>query len=106
IERLANGGRDDSARDALLVDSARWQAERVEPYARLCRARRVDVAAARGPDDLPAMPTDVFRVARVAAHAPGVDARTFLTSGTTSGARGVHALRDLSLYDRAARAAA
>lgn len=96
IDRLADGGRDDAARDALLHDVGQYQKERIAPYARLCRAR----------GGLPAMPTDVFRHVRVAAHPPEQDQRVFLTSGTTSGARGQHALSDLSLYDRAAEAAA
>jgi hypothetical protein len=106
IGRLAEGSRDDVARDALLLDIARFQAVRVEPYRRLVRSRGVDPAVARAPGELPAIPTDVCRVARVAAHGPEADARVFLTSGTTSGARGAHALRDLSLYDAAARAEA
>lgn len=96
IDRLSSGATDDAARDALLLEVARFQRERVAPYARLWSAR----------GELPAMPTDVFRYARVAAHPESEDVRVFLTSGTTSGARGSHALRDLALYDRAAEAAA
>ncbi len=106
IGRLADGSRDDGARDALLRDALAWQARSVAPYGRLVASRRVDPDAARSPADFPALPTDVFRWARVAAHPPGEDARVFRTSGTTSGARGAHPIRDLSLYDRAARAAA
>lgn len=106
IERLAGGGRDDRARDDLLRDLLAWQARSVEPYARLVAARGVDPDGARGPADFPALPTDVFRWSRVAAHPREEDVRIFRTSGTTSGTRGMHALRDLSLYDRAARAAA
>jgi len=82
------------ARDALLAELRAFQAAHVEPYARLVRARGEDAA----------LPTDVFRFARVAAHAPEHDVRVFRTSGTTSGARGQHFFRDLSLYDRAAKA--
>jgi hypothetical protein len=82
------------ARDALLAELRAYQAVHVAPYARLVRARGEDAA----------LPTDVFRFARVAAHAPEHDVRVFRTSGTTSGARGQHFFRDLSLYDRAARA--
>jgi len=106
IDRLSHGSRDDGARDALLCDLLAHQAERVEPYARLLRARRVDVSSARHPGAFPALPTDVFRYARVAVHPPDEDQRVFRTSGTTSGARGAHCRRDLSLYQRAARAAA
>lgn len=81
-------------RDALLAELRAFQAAHVEPYARLVRARGEDAA----------LPTDVFRFARVAAHAPEHDVRVFRTSGTTSGARGQHFFRDLSLYDRAAKA--
>lgn len=81
------------ARDALLAELRAFQAEHVAPYGRLVRARGQDAA----------MPTDVFRYARVAAHEPSDDVRVFRTSGTTSGARGQHFFRDLSLYDRAAK---
>ncbi|MEM9068443.1 MAG: acyl-protein synthetase [Myxococcota bacterium] len=91
IARLGTGERDDEARDALLEDLIAWQAERIAPFGRL-RAQRPGAA----------LPTDVFRYARIAAHSPEDDVRTFLTSGTTSGARGRHPFRDLSLYDAAA----
>jgi hypothetical protein len=99
-------------RDALLVDLLAWQAARVPPYGRLVAARRAAAGSAAAParvDDpasMPALPTDVFRFARVAAHPPSEDVAVFRTSGTTHGERGVHALRTLALYDLAARAAA
>lgn len=94
IDTLGDGRRDDAARDVLLGALARHQATHVAPYARLVAARGVEVA----------LPTDVFRYARVAGHPVEADVRVFRTSGTTSGARGEHPFRDLSLYDRAARA--
>lgn len=99
IDRLADGARDDAARDALLSKVAAWQREHVAPVARLA-ARRDD------PLGFPAVPTDVFRYVRVAAHPPAEDARVFRTSGTTSGQRGASCLSTLSLYDRAAEAEA
>lgn len=92
IDRLADGSRDDAARDALLDRVIAWQRGRVAPFGRLREGR--------------ALPTDVFRHARIAAHPPEDDVRVFRTSGTTHGTRGEHALKDLSLYDRAAYAAA
>lgn len=106
IEHLSDGHRDDAARDALLVDLARWQAGQVEAYGRLVRRRAIDVDRVTHPSQLPAVPTDLFRFTRVAAHDAARDARVFRTSGTTSGARGMHALCDLSLYDVSARCAA
>lgn len=87
-------------RDALLAELAAWQAENVAPFGRLVRARggRFD----RGPDGWPALPTDVYRHARVAAHPPEEDMSVFHTSGTTSGARGTHALAHVYTYQRAA----
>ncbi|MBX3275106.1 MAG: acyl-protein synthetase [Sandaracinaceae bacterium] len=94
---------DGAGRDALLRDLARWQAAHIAPYGRLV-ARAA--AAGRDPLDWPALPTDVFRHARIAAHPPEDDVRVFCTSGTTSGARGAHPLADLALYDHAAERAA
>lgn len=105
IDRCAGGERDDAARDALLRDLLAFQIERIDPWKRLVAARGVDPRTAPL-DAIPAMPTDVYRFARLAVHAAREDARVFRTSGTTQAHRGEHALRDLSLYDRAARAAA
>lgn len=94
-------GRDVSAeRDALLAELAAWQAEHVAPFGKLVRARggRFD----RGPDGWPALPTDVFRHARVAAHPHEEDTIVFRTSGTTSGARGEHPLKQVLTYLKAA----
>ncbi len=97
IARFEAGDRiEPEERDALIEDLAAWQATRVPEYGRLQR---------RGPWP-PAMPTDVFRFRRIAAHPPTEDVRVFRSSGTTSADRSVHSFRDLSLYDSAARVAA
>jgi len=106
IDSLAGGGRDDEGRDALLLDLARAQAEVVAPYRRLVASRGGALEDASTIDAVPALPTDVFRYARVSRFAESETQRVFRTSGTTHGARGEHHFRDLSLYDRAARAAA
>jgi hypothetical protein len=111
IDRLSDGSRDEPARDALLCQALGWQARAVDGYRRLLAARGVDperTAAdpGRAPDRFAALPTDVFRYARVASHPEQENVRVFRTSGTTVGKRGEHHLSDLSLYDRAARAAA
>jgi hypothetical protein len=94
---------DDEARDALLRDVLSHQSSQVEPYRRLLSARKL---LELDPLSWPALPTDVFRFARVASHAPSSDIRVFRTSGTTTGARGEHAFADLGLYDLAAKKAA
>jgi hypothetical protein len=83
-------------RDALIEDLATWQAARIPEYGRLRRRSALP----------PALPTDVFRFRRIAAHSADQDVRVFRSSGTTSTDRSVHHYRDLSLYDSAARAAA
>lgn len=99
ITRLADGGEDSVARDALLTEVGAYQARHVAPYGRLLRGK----AKA---DWLPALPTDVFRHVRVASHEASEDVKLFRTSGTTQGLRGQHPVRDLTLYDTAAEAAA
>jgi hypothetical protein len=88
--------------DALACDIARFQAEHIPGFARLCRARGVDPGALSRADDIPAVPTDAFKMTRVAAFEPSEGRALFRTSGTTLGARGEHALRDLATYDAAA----
>jgi hypothetical protein len=88
--------------DALALDIARHQIAHVPPISRLVASRgRRDVPSVR---DLPAIPTDVFRLARVAAHPPEDDVAVFRTSGTTSGARGAHALSTTATYEEGALA--
>jgi len=97
IDRLADGSRDERARLKLLRAVAEMQSKAIPPYGRVYEARkRLDETA------IAALPTDVFRHARVAVHPSSEDVRLFRTSGTTNGARGQHAFRDLGLYDRAA----
>lgn len=48
---------------------------------------------------LPAVPVEVFRLGRVAVHAPEHDVARFLTSGTTQREAGMHAMRTLATYD-------
>jgi hypothetical protein len=90
--------------DALALSIARFQAEHIPALARLARARGVDLASAQRADAIPAVPCDVFRLARIAAHPRAEDRIVFRTSGTSQGreARGEHALRTTSTYERAA----
>jgi acyl-CoA synthetase (AMP-forming)/AMP-acid ligase II len=88
--------------DGLACDIARFQASHIDGYARLCRARGVDPRALSLAIDAPAVPTDAFKVTRVAAFDERDAAAVFKTSGTTIGARGVHAMRDVTTYDAAA----
>jgi hypothetical protein len=84
--------------DELAVALARHQAASCAPIARLHRARGLDPASLARASEIPAVPTDAFKMTRIAAHRPEQDTVLFRTSGTTVGARGSHGLRDVSTY--------
>lgn len=88
--------------DELACDIARFQARHCPPVARLLRARGVDPEQLRQASDIPAVPTDVFKLTRVAAHPAAADEVVFRTSGTTVGARGEAPLRTTTTYRAAA----
>ncbi len=87
--------------DTLACDLARFQASASDGYARLCHARGVEPSALRNADDIPAVPTDAFKVARIATFPSTLTSKVFRTSGTTLGSRGENSLRDVSTYDAA-----
>ncbi|WP_437278343.1 acyl-protein synthetase [Sorangium sp. So ce375] len=92
--------------DALALAIARHQAAHCAPVARLFAARGADVAVMDHAAQIPAVPCDVFRFARVATHPPEADERIFRTSGTSLGAasRGEHPFRTTATYELAALA--
>lgn len=102
---IANGPTQRRAFDPLAAEVARFQARHVPGYARLCRARGVDPER-DAPRALPAVPTDAFRMTRVASFPASLDAAVFRTSGTTSGERGAHPMRTLATYHAAAMSGA
>ena len=81
--------------DALALEIARYQARWCAGQERLQRSAGSEIHSAA---DLPALPVDAFRYARVAVHPDSEDAARFSTSGTTGDAVGVHALGELSTY--------
>lgn len=87
--------------DDLALDIARFQFAHVPAFARLCRARSIDLDKLDSAHAIPALPTDVFRLARIAAHSPDRDRRVFRTSGTSQGkeARGEHPIRCTDTYE-------
>ncbi len=82
---------------ALACHQARFS----EGYARMCAARGVDPSSSPL-GALPAVPTDAFKLARVATFPAALDVAVFRTSGTTVGARGAHPMRTLETYHAAA----
>ena len=88
--------------EALAVEIARFQVRHVPAVRRLAGARGLTEAGIEDAAGIPAVPAEVFRFARVAAHPASEDVAVFRTSGTTSGARGEHAFRTLATYDAGA----
>ncbi len=81
--------------EQLALDIARFQNEQCPGFARLVAKTRSQLDNV---DSIPAVPTDAFRMARVAAHPPELDTFVFQTSGTTKSITGHHPVRDISTY--------
>jgi hypothetical protein len=79
--------------DTLACAIARYQARYVAPVGKLMRG--LDPQRA---DDIVALPTDAFRLRRIAAHPEEEDERCFVTSGTTAELRGRHPMRTTATY--------
>ncbi len=80
--------------ERLALDIARFQVANIPGFRRLVESRGVEFERL---EEIPAVPAEVFRLARVAVHSPEADAVRFLTSGTT-GARGTHVMRTTKTY--------
>ena len=81
---------------------ARHQAASIPGYGRLCAARGVDLSGSLPVEHIPAVPTDVFKMTRVATFPKDASRATFRTSGTTVGTRGEHEMQDVTTYDKGA----
>lgn len=95
VQRFARGEGTDSF-ERLALDLAHFQAEASPGFRRLVQARG---AALRELDDIPAVPSDAFRLARVATYPAELDRARFFTSGTTGAERGTHAMRRTDTYE-------
>ena len=98
VQRFAAAGVDDSSCfTQLALDVARFQAEASEGFRRLVRASGATLSTL---DDIPAVPSDAFRLTRVATFPAELDAVRFFTSGTTGAERGTHAMRRTDTYEQ------
>jgi hypothetical protein len=93
--RAFAAGQGHEAFETLALDIARFQARRSPGYGRLVEARG---SALDRVESIPAVPTDAFRLARVAVHPRELDVARFVTSGTTSELGGVHVMRTTETY--------
>ncbi|MDX2052680.1 MAG: acyl-protein synthetase [Polyangiaceae bacterium] len=81
--------------DSLALELARFQAENIPGFANLVErsGSALDSAAT-----IPAVPSEAFRLTRVAVHPPELDVVRFETSGTSTEAKGVHPMRTTATY--------
>lgn len=95
VQRFAAGDTADTF-GGLALDIARFQADASAGFRRLVLSRGASLNAL---DDIPPVPTDAFRLARVATFEPSYDSVRFFTSGTTGAERGTHAMRRTDTYE-------
>ncbi|MCA9645767.1 MAG: acyl-protein synthetase, partial [Myxococcales bacterium] len=91
-----NGEVQEERFEELALEIARFQAKHIPGYARLVESRGVLLERF---ESLVAVPTDVFRLTRVALHPAELDVATFHTSGTTAALSGKHHFRTLKTYE-------
>lgn len=96
VAAFARGAANAETFDALALEIAGFQARFSPGFARLLEDRAGELSSL---DDIPAVPTEAFRLARVAVHPADLDAVAFRTSGTTSAARGTHFMRTTRSYE-------
>lgn len=98
VRAYARGERTD-AFEPLALEIARFQAEFSPGFARLVAARGARLERL---EDVPGVPAETFRLARVAVHPAELDVARFETSGTTGEERGIHAFRTTATYEAVA----
>jgi len=94
VQRFAAGDRAISFGD-LALQIATFQREHSAGFERLLASRG---GALTTVETVPGVPSDAFRLARVAVHPESEDAARFATSGTTGSGHGIHAMRRLDTY--------
>lgn len=82
-----------------------YQFERCLPFRELCRFRKLDdPRSINALAEVPLVPTDAFKLYRLACFPPSPGEIRFETSGTTKGQPGIHVMPDTQIYDAAAMA--
>ena len=95
VRDFAEGKAEDTF-EKLALDIFSFQADSSIGYRRLLKARSKTV---RCWQDIPPVPVQAFRLARVAIHPARFDEAQFISSGTTSATKSTHAMRTTATYD-------
>ena len=94
VQHFATGESEQSFAE-LALQICEFQRKFSPGFARLIAQRGRSV---RSVEDIPGVPSDAFRLARVAVHPSDEDAVRFATSGTTGSGHGIHAMRRVDTY--------
>jgi hypothetical protein len=94
VRAFAAGNAADSF-EALALAIAEYQARHSPAFARLVERHGGTLGTV---DTIPAVPSDAFRLTRVAVHPEAGDVVRFVTSGTTEAQRGTHPFRTTATY--------
>jgi hypothetical protein len=105
LDAGAFAARDERAFERLAIDAIAWQRAACPALDRALTAAGAGTLG-DGIDGVVGVPTDAFKMARIATFAIERQRRVFYTSGTTREVRGQHAFATLALYEQAAIAAA
>jgi hypothetical protein len=95
VQRFATGSARESFQELALA-IARFQAETSPGLRRLLRGR----PAPQTLNEIPALPSEAFRLTRVASYPQEHDSIRFFTSGTTGADRGSHSMRRTDTYEQ------
>jgi hypothetical protein len=84
--------------DELARELFAWQFARVPAFRRLCEGHGVSPAALRSWREIPAMPQQLFKRAKLFAHGDATPSAIYETSGTTTGEPGRQHLLGTDIY--------
>ncbi len=93
--RVFAAGQSRSTFDELALRIARFQATNIAGFRQLVTRSGSLLDSVEA---IPGVPSDAFKLTRVAVHPPELDVVRFRTSGTSAEAQGVHALRSTLTY--------
>jgi hypothetical protein len=98
VQRFATGDSGNSFAD-LALQITEFQREFSAGFRRLLASQAQALTVV---EKIPGVPSEAFRVARVAVHPESEDMARFATSGTTGSGHGIHAMRRLDTYQELA----
>ncbi|KXH87456.1 long-chain fatty acid--CoA ligase [Sporosarcina sp. HYO08] len=97
---LSQSSSSEEAFNEQALSLFRYQYENNLPYQTYCRAKRKTPRLVKSWTEIPAVPIDAFKEVPLSCTGIETAVATFMTSGTTTGARGKHYHSTLEVYDQ------